>query len=193
MGVIPRGAFRIVHLVCALGLALACAGVAQAEPVVRVTPAGVTWSGASLDGVRRERDAVAAWREATRDSGLVGLAVRTALADSLAARGDTLAADSVLATPMLTRSLWGWDALSRRAAYRLAHGDTAAAVRLLEARDDTGWSVAEQAAWRARLAPLRVALRDTLGGEALAREVLERSPTQTPASLEALTLLSTLA
>lgn len=189
MGVTAR------RIACGVGilLACACADAVHAEPVVRVTADGVVWSGAMLDGVPRQRDALAAWREAARDTGLVGLAVRTALADSLAARGDTLAADSILAVPRLAGSLWGWDALARRASYRLAHGDTAGALRLLEARDETGWSASEQAAWRARLAPLRVALRDTLGGEALAREVLDRMAGQAPASLEALTLLTMLA
>ncbi len=193
MGVSPRAKSLLRGFASCVVLTAACATVANAGPVVRVTPSGVVWAGAALDGVPRERAPLAAWREAALDSGLVGLAVRTALADSLVARGDTLAADTLLASPRLARSLWGWDALTRRAGYRLAHGDTAGAVRLLEARDDTGWSLAEQAAWRARLAPLRLAMRDTLGGEALAREVLDRMPTQTPASLEALTLLTALA
>lgn len=192
MGVIPRARAAARITAPLLLLVMFGTGVAVSGPAVRVTASGVVWSGAALDGVPRGGAPIEAWREAVRDSGLVGLAVRTVLADSLAVRGDTLAADTLLASPRLARSLWGWDALARRAAYRLQHGDTVAAVRLLEMRDDTGWSLAEQAAWRARLAPLRVALRDTAGGEALAREVLDRMAGQAPASFEALRLLTTL-
>lgn len=175
--------------VVVVGSLLWGATFAAAVPRVVPGPKGVRWSGAALSGVPRTGAPVRAWRVAIRDTGLVGLAVRTVLADSLVASGDTLGADSLLRHPRLVRSLWGFDALMRRASYRLAHGDTLGAVRVLESRDAAGWLAAEQAAWRARLAPLRLALRDTLGAEALSREVLESYASQVPASGDALVLL----
>ncbi len=115
------------------------------------------------------------------------------LADTLAARGDSTSADSLLALPRLARSLWGWDALSRRAGYALARGDVTRAGQLLDRADRSGWLASEEAAWRAMQAPLLVASRDTLGGEALARGVLESFASVAPASGQALALLESLA
>ena len=195
MGVSPRGV-RIgawLRGVVVVGALFSGVRLADAAPRVVPGPRGVRWSGAALSGRPRTGAPVRAWRAATRDTGLVGLAVRTALADSLAAAGDTLGADSLLKHPRLVRSLWGFDALMRRAGYRLSHGDTLGAVRLLESRDAAGWLAADEAAWRARLAPLRLALRDTLAAESLSREVLESYASQVPASGEALALLVRLA
>ncbi len=123
----------------------------------------------------------------------LGPAPVRALADALAARGDTVRADSLLAAPRLTRSIWAWDALRRRASWALAQRDPVRAARLLDGRDRRGWPAAEEAAWRAMRAPIHVALRDTLAGEAMARSVLEEYVTHAPASGLALALLDTLA
>lgn len=187
-----RAWMRGVLLFLAMTGAFAAVSTSHAAPRLTPTPSGVRWSGAALSGVPRTGAPIAAWKAATRDTGLVGLAVRTALADSLAARGDTLGADSILAHPRLVRSIWGFDALMRRVSYKLGHADTMGAVRLLESRESNGWLAADEASWRSRLAPLRLALRDTLGATALAREVLESYATQVPASGDAFALLKTL-
>jgi soluble lytic murein transglycosylase len=181
----------LVALVCMLALA----GAARAaQPRLSVTPNGVRWHGAALSGRPRTLTApVALWWVAARDTGLAGTAVLCPLADTLAARRDTSRADSLLAAPRLARSPWAWEALRRRAVYALGHADRARASRLLTAAVRTGWPAAEDAAWHATLAPVLVALRDTLGGEALARSVLELHVTQVPASGLALALLDSLA
>ena len=77
------------------------------------------------------------------------------------AGGDTLAADSVLASPALTRSIWAWPALRQRAEIALARGDTARADSVLERASRDGWPDSERAAWLLQRARLRLALRDT--------------------------------
>ena len=181
-----------------LALALACAPappVASAvSPRLEATPAGVRWHGASLGGrVTGAARPVAAWWAAARDSGLAGTAVLVPLADQLADDGDTLRADSLLRLPRLGRSLWAWDAVRRRAGYALARQDVQAAGDILDAADRHAWTQSEEAAWRAMMAPVMVAARDTTGGEGLARKVLEETPGSVPASGQALALLETLA
>ena len=181
-----------------LALALACAPappVASAvSPRLEATPAGVRWHGANLGGrVTGAARPVAAWWAAARDSGLAGTAALVPLADQLADDGDTLRADSLLRLPRLGRSLWAWDAVRRRAGYALARQDVQAAGDILDAADRHAWTQSEEAAWRAMMAPVMVAARDTTGGEGLARKVLEETPGSVPASGQALALLETLA
>ncbi len=166
---------------------LLCASVAPAAATPRLTPTpdGVRWSGAALAGVARTSARIAAWRAALDDTGVVGAAVRIALADTLAARGDTLGAESLLDDTRLAHSLWGLDALIRRAGYRAAHGDTAGAARLLEQRDERDWRTAELATWEARLATFRAALRDTARAEHLALSAVDRSAVNPSAGKEA--------
>jgi soluble lytic murein transglycosylase-like protein len=181
------------RLAAVAALAVATASHAGGPRLVP-TRAGVRWFGTTLSGrVAAAPTPVADWWVAARDSGLAGTAVLCPLADTLAARGDTTRADALLALPRLARSIWAWDALRRRAAYALARHDVERAERLLEAADRRGWPAAEEAAWRAMQAPLLLAVRDTLGGEALARGVLENYANVTPASGEALKLLDALA
>jgi soluble lytic murein transglycosylase-like protein len=179
----------------AVAAALVAATAAHAgTPRLEPTRDGVRWIGATLSGEARPGPApVEAWWVAARDSGLAGTAVLCPLADTLAARGDTTRADALLALPRLARSLWAWDALRRRAAYALARRDLARAGELLGTADRKGWPGSEEAAWRAMQAPILVTLRDTLGGEALARSVLENYAGVVPASGEALQLLDQLA
>ncbi len=183
----------------ALVLALSIAGCApsapaEASPKLEATPTGVRWQGATLSGTPRDAAApVSRWWTAARDTGLAGTAVLVPLADTLAARGDTARADSLLATPRLARSLWAWEALRRRTALAMASGDRVRAARLLDGADRSLWPSADEAAWRALRAPLHLALRDTVAGEALARSVLEEYVNVTPASATALALLDTLA
>jgi soluble lytic murein transglycosylase-like protein len=188
---------RRLGLLAALALVLACArtpAVLAAAPRLEPTAAGIRWHGAVLSG-RSSRMAppVADWWGAARDTGLTGTAVLVPLADQLLAHRDTSRADSLLALPRLARSLWAWDAVRRRAGLALARGDLNAAGRILDVADRGAWTQGEEAAWRAMTAPLLVAAHDTLGGEALARRVLEDTPSIAPASGQALALLDTLA
>jgi len=181
-----------------LALALACARtppVASAPaPRLEATGAGVHWHGAVLGGrATGAQRPVDAWWNAARDTGLTGTAVLVPLADAVVAGGDTLRADSLLSRPRLGRSLWAWDAVKRRAAFALARADVQAAGNILDAADRRAWTAGEEAAWRAMFAPVMVAARDTTGGEALARRVLEETPGAVPASGDALKLLESLA
>ncbi len=186
-----RGFARLAPL--ALASVVGSAPVAAAPRLV-ATPTGVRWQGAALNGrVAAAPAPVAAWWSAARDTGLAGSALLASLADSLAARGDTAHADSLLAAPRLARSIWAWEGLRRRVAWARAKRDPARAARLLDAADRRGWPASEEAAWRAVRAPLHLALRDTLAGEVLARSVLEEYVTSAPASGLALALLDTLA
>ncbi len=186
---------RFARLAMAAALLAATATAAEAgTPRLEPTRGGVRWFGAELSGHAEPVPApVPEWWVAARDSGLAGTAVLCPLADTLAARGDTARADQLLALPRLARSLWAWDAVRRRAAYALARHDVVRAGDLLEAADRKGWPASEEAAWRAMQAPILVAVRDTTGGEALARGVLESFASVTPASGDALKLLDTLA
>ena len=181
-----------------LAFVLACAPAQKATsapaPRLEPTPAGIRWHGAILGGRAAGASRPAAlWWTAARDSGLAGTAVLVALADQLAAAGDTLRADSLLRQPRLARSLWAWEAVRRRAAYALGHRDHQVAGAILDAADRRAWTQSEEAAWRAMSAPVRVATRDTTGGEALAQRVLEDTPSLAPSSGQALSLLETLA
>jgi soluble lytic murein transglycosylase-like protein len=194
MGVSRRAPARTWTIAAAVTVALAAPGSAPASPRLESTSAGVRWHAAALAGRGAgARAPVVAWWRAARDSGLAGTAVLVPLADTIAARGDTLKADSLLALPRLARSLWAWDAVRRRAAWASGHGDATRAARLLDAADKRDWPGSDEASWRAMLAPLRVAAHDTLGGEALARQVLEQSVSVAPASGQALRLLEALA
>src|SRR6185369_8143454 len=187
-------AFRALPLAFALACAPAPPATSAPAPRLEATPAGVRWHGAVLGGrVTGAAKPVAAWWAAARDTGLTGTAVLVPLADEAAAGGDTARADSLLKQPRLARSLWAWDAVRRRAAFALAHQDVQAAGDILDAADRHAWTQAEEAAWRAMMAPALVATRDTTGGEALARRVLEETPSLAPASGDALALLERLA
>ena len=165
----------------------------DAMPRLTASPGGVSWQGAALGGRPGGRVApIGRWWDAARDTGLAGTAVLVPLADSLAVRGDTLRADSLLASPRLARSLWAWEALRRRAAWALAKGEASRAARLLDEASRTRWPASEEAAWRAARAPVHLLLRDTTSGEALARSVLEDHASVAPASGKALALLETL-
>lgn len=181
----------------AMALALGAAGCARstiAAPRLDATATGVRWQGAMLSGNASGRSTpIARWWEAARDTGLVANAVRIPLADSLAAARDTARADSLLAAPSLARSLWAWEALRRRATWARAHGDLARAARVMDEADRRAWPSADEAAWRALRAPLHLAMRDTLAGEALARSVLEDHVNAAPSSGAAVALLDTLA
>ena len=181
-----------------LTLAMACARtppVASAPaPRLEATSAGVRWHGAVLGGrATGAQRPVAAWWTAARDTGLTGTAVLVPLADAVVAGGDTVRADSLLSQPRLGRSLWAWDAVKRRAAFALARADVQGAGNILDVADRRAWTAGEEAAWRAMFAPVMVAARDTTGGEALARRVLEETPGAVPASGDALKLLESLA
>ncbi|MFM7231347.1 MAG: transglycosylase SLT domain-containing protein [bacterium] len=188
--------FCRVALSVAAVLALSVSGPARADaPRIEVRAEGVRWSGARLSGVATDGAPVERWVAALADTGRVGEAVRIALADSTVARGDTLAAEGLLDHAPLARSLWAWDALRRRVAWRLAAGDTTTALRLLEGRDRSAWPANEEAEWRARLATLRLARRDTVGAEALALEgvAAPAGGASATAGLEFVRLLDTLA
>jgi hypothetical protein len=181
-----------------VALVLACAPAPPATPApaprLEATAGGVHWHGAVLGGrAPGAARPLERWWAAARDTGLTGTAVLVPLADAVAASGDTLRADSLLAQSRLARSLWAWDAVKRRAAFALARHDTKAAGDLLDAADRHAWTSSEEAAWRATFAPVMVTARDTTGGEALARRVLEETPALAPASGQALALLETLA
>ena len=111
---------------------------------------------------------------------------RLALAD-----GDSLAADSMLASPALARSVWAWPALRQRAEVSLARGDTSRADSLLEAADRGGWPDAERAAWLAMRVRLRTDLRDTARAIGFARQALRVYPSTASAG-RALSLLEAL-
>ena len=190
----------LAALAAALALALAgCAPpgaappAAEAAPRLVATPAGVRWQGAALSGTRDAHTVhVERWWRAARDTGLTGTAVLVPLADTLAARGDTARADSLLASPRLARSPWAWEALRRRAAFAERAGQVPRAARLIDAAPRAAWPDADEAAWRAHRAGLHLALADTTSAEALARGVLEDHPATAPASGEALAILDRL-
>ena len=198
MGVTTPGwrALRALPLAFALACAPAAVPPVASAPAPRLesTPAGVRWHGAQLGGrAAGAARPLALWWSAARDTGLTGTAVLVPLADQAAADGDTLRADSLLKSPRLARSLWAWDAVRRRAAFALARADVEAAGDILDKADRRAWTQSEEAAWRATMAPVLVAARDTTGGEALARRVLEDTPSLAPASGQALVLLENLA
>lgn len=170
---------------------LLCAtfSTALATPRLTPTPGGVRWSGAALSGSPRAGAPLVAWQTALDDTGVVGAAVRIAIADTLAARGDTAGAEVVLREPRLAHSLWGIDALLRRASYRAARGDTAGAAELLEQRDERDWRSTETAAWEARLATLWAALRDTARAQGLALAAVHKSAANPGAGQEAFAAL----
>ena len=174
---------------CAVLLLCLVSSAAMGTPRVVPTPGGVRWSGAALSGSPRTGAPLVAWQTALDDTGVVGAAVRIAIADTLAARGDTAGAEALLRDPRLAHSLWGLDALLRRAGYRAAHGDTAGGAALLEQRDERDWRSAEQAAWEARLATYRAALRDSTGAEGLALSAVDKSAANPSAGGEAFTAL----
>ena len=187
-------AFRALPLALVLACARTPSVFSATAPRLEATPSGVRWHGALLGGrTRGVARPLAAWWTAARDTGLAGTAVLVPLADAVAADGDTARADSLLSQARLSRSLWAWDALRRRASFALAHQDLKAAGDILDAADRQAWTPTEEAAWRATFAPLLVTSRDTTGGEALARRVLEDTPSTAPYSAQALALLEALA
>lgn len=183
-----------------MALALGAAGCARSTiaattpPRLEKTETGVRWQGAALSGNAGARTApIERWWQAVRDTDLVASAVRIPLADTLAARRDTAQADALLADASVTRSLWAWEAVRRRAAWARAHGDLARAARLLDEADRRWWTNADEAAWRVQRAPIHLAMRDTISGEALARSVLEDHVSLAPSAGAALAILDTLA
>jgi tetratricopeptide (TPR) repeat protein len=120
-------------------------------------------------------DSVVYWRHLTEHpysmSVLRRQVARLALAD-----GDTLAADSILASAALSRSIWAWPVLRQRAELSLARGDTTRADSLLEAADRWGWPEGERAAWLAVRVRLRADLRDTSRAIEFARQALRVYP-----------------
>jgi soluble lytic murein transglycosylase-like protein len=100
-----------------------------------------------------------------------------------AAAGDTLGADSVLASPELASSIWGWDAVRARSALALARGDTVAADTLLHRAKMRGWPDADFAAWTAEAARLAVLRGDTTRALGLASDAMRRFPSLPGASL----------
>ena len=135
-------------------------------------------------------DSVAYWRHTAECAGCP-VAARRQVASLALADGDTLAADSILASPALARSVWAWPVRRQRAELALASGDTARADSLLEATDRGGWPEAERAAWLALRVRLRTDLQDTTRAIGFARQALSVYPSL-PATRRALALLEEL-
>ena len=187
----PRN-LRTLALLATLGVLAAPCGPAaeEASPRLTVTADGVRWQGAALSGQPRGGPApVDRWWAAARGKGELSLVVRPALADTLAARGDTTRADSLLADPRFLRSVWIWDAVSRRAGYLAARGDTAGALRRLDEGERDAWLPAEDAMRKARSATYQLALRDTAAAEQLAFSAGEAGGVVPSAGREALLVL----
>jgi len=166
------------------------ATAAEAPLRLTATRAGVRWQGAALSGRPEVRGSlVSRWWAAARDTGLASTAVLVPLADSFAARGDTLRADSLLALPRLAHSLWVRDAVRRRATYRAARGDTLGAARILDDPLLGERVTVEDYAIASRLSVFRLALRDTAAAESLASIAVSVAFFDSVAGLEALGVL----
>lgn len=186
----------------ALGLLVSAAMVAEVAQAagVLVSPSlaadgRVHWLTVS-DSVSSRRpplsDSMTFWRaEASASSDLRAAAASRVLADRLAARGDTLGADSVLAMPRVSASVWAWRALRRRAELSMAARDTARALRMLDAAERDAWAEADRAAWLAERARLAAAVGDSARAVDFARQVIQVYPSLGPAgtSLNLLTAL----
>ena len=109
----------------------------------------------------------------------------------LAADGDTVRADAVLADSTLSRSVWAYDALRRREALALARRDTLRADSLFANAVTRGWPDGDLAAWTAECARLAAARGDSARAVGLARGAVRRFPS-IPATVTALRLLDTL-
>jgi len=109
----------------------------------------------------------------------------------LAADGDTLAADSVLADSTLRASIWAFDGLRLREALALGRGDTLRADSMFASASTHGWPDGDLAAWSAECARLAAARRDTARAFTLARGAIRRFPSLAGA-VNALRLLDTL-
>ncbi|MEO5989774.1 MAG: lytic transglycosylase domain-containing protein [Candidatus Eisenbacteria bacterium] len=137
-------------------------------------------------------DSLAFWRaQVFAGPGLHAVGVSRVFAERLAAHGDTLAADSVLASTRLSTSVWAWRALRQRSELALAEPDTARALRMLDAADRGGWPDGDRAAWLSERARLAAATGDTVMAIAFARQVIQVYPSLGPAgaSLQLLTTL----
>lgn len=135
-------------------------------------------------------DSVVYWRHMAECAHCT-IAARRQVACLAVADGDTLAADSILASPALARSVWAWPVLRQRVELSLAGGDTAGADALLESADRADWPDGERAAWLALRVRLRVAVRDTAQAIEFARQALRVYPSL-PATGRSLALLGDL-
>lgn len=100
-------------------------------------------------------------------------------------------ADSVLASPDLARSIWGWEALRARVRVALARGDTLAADTLLRHPAMRYWPEADHAARGLESARLALARGDTARAMDRAFEGIRRFP-GLPQGAASLRLLDTL-
>ncbi|MEO5618128.1 MAG: transglycosylase SLT domain-containing protein [Candidatus Eisenbacteria bacterium] len=109
----------------------------------------------------------------------------------LQARGDRVRADSVLASPELNRSIWGWEALRARVRLALARGDTLAADTLLLRPPMRLWPDTDHAARGLESARLAIARGDTARAVDRAFEGIRRFP-GLPQGAASLRMLDTL-
>lgn len=97
-------------------------------------------------------------------------------------RADTLGADSVLASPVLGRSVWAWESAWQRADFALERGDTTGADRWLASLEDSLWTLADRAAWSALRARTRAWRGDTASALELARLTIRLYPGLAPSN-----------
>lgn len=136
-------------------------------------------------------DSLAFWRtEAAASSGPRAAVASLVFADRLAALGDTLGADSVLASRRVGTSVWAWRSLLRREELALAGRDTARAVRMLDLADRGMWPEGDRAALLAERARVAAAVGDRATAIDYSRQVLQVYPSLGPAGA-ALRLLTT--
>jgi len=150
-------------------------------------PAGSVLSDADTSIVL---DSLALWRLRAADS-LYREPALLRWAAILRADGDGRGADSVLASPDLARSIWGWEALRGRVAVALERGDTLAADTLLANAATRDWPEGDLAARGSEAARMALARGDTARASARSFEVLRRFPGLPPAAA-ALRMLDTL-
>ena len=182
---------RRAWLVLVLALLQAAAPAqGQSPESPRAAAGGVRWTMAAAPDTSGRGDARSWW--AVRAAGGEPALVRRYALACLEA-GDSLRADSLLARGALAVSPWAWLACDQRAHLALVRGDTLRADSLLAVAERDAWPEAERAAWLATRARLRVALRDTAGGEEFARQVLRVYPGVPAAATSALGLLEALA
>lgn len=136
-------------------------------------------------------DTLGAWAARAAAPDLPAVTLRE-YARACASRGLLARADSLLASPRLSASVWAWDALRLRADLALGAADTVRAESLLAAARVAAWNDGERAAWTLRRARLAAARGDAEGAAAQARLVLRVWPALGPAG-GALALLDSLA
>ncbi len=177
----PRGCIAAVLCV------LANAGSAHAGgwPIAPALGAngGVTWSRAPYSTASvwgSDSVALAAWAAAPHAPMLAPVAARVR-AERLAAAGDTLRADSMLARAEVTSSVWALRALRLRVQWALGMRDTTRAARLLDTAERSRWPEADRATWLADRSRLALAMRDTAHAVDLAQQVIRVYPSLGPA------------